>query len=326
MKDAFTRPISFNSHPVVQQTYILPTPSIDDAYNLAKQVIRHRTPGALLFGQSRFGKTYAVRYICTVLRDEFPKIEALIFSCKKKKRPSETAFFENFLDTAGHQDPLSGTANAKRLRLAKFLIARVKQSGLNLLILFADEAHRLESIEYEWLHDIHSDLERSGIRMITFLVGHQRLINQKNAFKKAGETSIIGRFMIDEIPFRGVRNIEDVATCLAGFDDARFPEQSEWNYTRFFFPRAYQRGLRLEHSAELVWEAFLKAHSEAGLGFDIDIPMQYFARTIEIALTDYAASDDDEFMFTAAIWEQSVMASKYVVAVEELRMRPDLDD
>jgi type II secretory pathway predicted ATPase ExeA len=326
MKDALTRPVAFNSHPVVQQTYILPTPSIDDAYNQAKQVIRHRTPGALLFGQSRFGKTYAVRYICTVLRDDFPKIEALIYSCKKKKKPAESAFFENFLDTAGHQDPLSGTVNAKRLRLIKYLVARVKHSGLNLLVLFADEAHRLESIEYEWLHDIHSDLERFGIRMITFLVGHQRLINQKSAFKRAGETSIIGRFMIDEIPFRGVRNVEDVATCLAGFDDANYPEQSGWNYTRFFLPHAYQQGLRLEQSAEFVWEAFLKAHSEAGFSFDIDIPMQYFARAIEITLTDYASKDSADFVLTQAIWEQSVMASKYVVAVEELRMRPDVDD
>ena len=325
MSDSVLRPIPLDSHPLVQQTYIVPTPSIDTAYSQVKTCIRHRTPGALLLGPSRFGKTYAVRYMDSALKDDFPNLASIGFTAQKKKQPVESAFFENLLMAVGHQEALAGTNSAKRLRLTNKLMEIVDRSRRNVLNVFADEAHRFEATEYEWLWDVHDALEKRGVRMITFLIGNQKLKQQKSAFREAGETPIISRFMIDEIPFHGVQSVEDAVTCLQGYDEAKYPENSEWTYTRFFFPKAWQEGLRLTDSARELWTAFQAAHDSAGFLFPMEIPMTYFARTVEIACMDYAEKDCSTFRFNAAIWEKVVLDSKYVVAIEELRINPELD-
>jgi type II secretory pathway predicted ATPase ExeA len=319
------RPIEMDQHPVVQQTYIVPTASIDEAYRQVKRCIRHRIPGALLVGLSRFGKTYCARYIGRMLKEDFPKLVVITVGSEKKKHPAESAFFENLLEAAAHKDLKSGSNSAKRRRLVERLVELVARSGQNLLILFYDEAQRLFVEEYEWLRDVHDKLEQRGVRMITFLIGQQKLLNQKNALKMQGETQIIGRFMIDELPFHGVRTADEAATCLNEYDEARYPPESDWSYTRFFLPAAFAGGLRLVDQASNVWAAFLSAHAAAGFRFGIDIPMQYFSRAVEIVLTDHSDRDAGDFTLTPAIWAQAVDDARYVAAVEELRINPDLD-
>jgi type II secretory pathway predicted ATPase ExeA len=319
------RPVEFDQHPLVQQTYILPTTSIDDAFRNVLRCIRHRIPGAMLVGMSRYGKTYAGRYISLLLQEQFPKLVVVSVGTEKKKAPIESAFFENLLEAVGHKDLKSGTNSAKRRRLVQRLCELVSHSGRNLLIMFMDEAQRLHADEYEWLRDVHDKLEKNGIRMITFLIGQRKLVNQKNAFKLQGEDQIVARFMVEEVPFHGVRTAEDVATCLQAYDETRFPPESPWPYTRFFLPTAFDNGLRLVDQAANAWRAFTAAHQRAGFRFDIEIPMQYFSRVVEIVLTDCNESDAEDFALTPAIWDQAVQDSRYVVAVEELRLNPELD-
>ena len=320
------RPIEMDQHPVVQQTYIVPTVSIDEAYVQVKRCIRHRIPGALLVGQSRFGKTYCARYISRQLREDYPKLVVLTVGSEKKKAPVESAFFENLLEASDHKEIRAGTNSAKRRRLIERLTEIVTRSRQNLLVLFFDEAQRLFVEEYEWLRDVHDQLERRGIRMITFLIGQQKLLNQKNALRMQGETQIIARFMIDEMPFHGVRTADEAATCLNAYDEAVYPLDSDWSYTRFFMPRAFNTGFRLVDQAGSLWSAFLSAHAAAGFRFAMDIPMQYFSRTVEIALTDHCDSDEEGFSLAPAIWDQAVLDARYVVAVEEMRLNPELDD
>lgn len=326
MSSEVLRPIPFDGHPLVQQKYIIPTPSIDSAYDDVKTCVRHRTPGALLLGPSRIGKTYAGRYIESALKEDFPKLASINFTAEKKKQPVESAFFENLLVAVGHKEPHSGSNSVKRQRLIAKLVELVVRSGRNVLVVFADEAHRFEALDYEWLWDLHDGLEKHSVRMITFLIGNQKLKHQKNAFRQAGETPIISRFMVDEIPFYGVRSADDVATCLLGYDEATYPENSDWTYSRFFFPMAWQEKMRLVEEAEALWGAFKRAHDGAGFSFSIEIPMTYFARAVEIACMDYAKDDSATFRFSPAIWEKVVRDSKYVVAMVEMSLNPELDD
>ena len=235
----FQRPIEFERHPLVEQKYIVPTPSIEELYEKVKRLVRLRTPGAIIYAHPRFGKTYSIRYVIRVLRSDMPGVVILSFGCQKKKNHSEDAFFSNLLKAAGHPAAESGSINRKRSRLTDKIKELVDRTRYNLVIAFADEAQRLDIIEYEWLRDVHDELERAGIRMITLLVGQPQLLNQKNAFRASKQTQIVSRFMIDEMRFRGIQSVDDLATCLAGYDAACYPEASDWTYTRFFFPNAY---------------------------------------------------------------------------------------
>jgi len=280
----------------------------------------------MLIGMSRYGKTYAARWMARMMKEDYAKIVTVTLGCERKKRPVESAFFENMLEAADHTDVYSGTNGAKRGRLISHLTELVTRSGQNLIVFFVDEAQRLDLLEYEWLWDVHDKLERRGIRMITFLVGQQKLLNQKSALKEQGEHQIVNRLMVDELQFHGLRSAEEVASCLAGYDESCFPADTDWTYTRFFLPRAYADGLRLADDAHVVWDAFVSAHEGAGFRFKVDIPMAYFSRAVEIALMDYSEHDNAGFKLSPAIWEEVVRNSKYVAATEDSRFNPNADD
>lgn len=146
--------------------------------------------------------------------------------------------------------------------------------------------------------------------MITLLVGQPQLLNQKSAFRMGRQTQIVSRFMIDEMQFRGLISADDLATCLAGYDEACFPEKSDWSYTRF----------RLVNQATLLWSAFLDAHETARFEYALEVPMQCFARSVEIALQENAEHDNYDFTLTPAMWRHAVAECNFVSAQEELRI------
>lgn len=236
MGNLIQRPIAIDKHPLSLQKYIIPTPSIDTFYKRVRRCLRLRIPGAIIFSHPRFGKTYATRYISNILRDDFGNVPVFSFLCHKKITHSESAFFGNLLEAVNHDTPHSGNIGARRSRLISRIKERVDASQQNLVVFFADEAQRLSIIEYEWLRDVHDELDRRGIRMVTFLVGQHELIHQKNALRESKQTQIVARFMIDEVQFRGLLSPEDVATCLHGYDTSVYPQNTDWNYTRFFYP------------------------------------------------------------------------------------------
>lgn len=320
MAITYQRPVDFDHHPVVEQKYIVPTPSIEEMYLRVKKLIRLRTPGGIIFAHPRFGKTYGVRYVMQVLKEDYPKAVILSFGCQKKKTHSEDAFFSVLLEAAAHSGALTGSITKKRSKLNDRIMELVDRSGHNWFVMFADEAQRLDVIEYEWLRDVHDELERRGVRMITLLVGQPQLLNQKSALRMSRQTQIVSRFMIDEMQFRGIMSADDMATCLAGYDDACFPHRSDWPYTRFFLPAAYSTGFRLVNQAAALWSVFLEAHRGARFEYALEIPMQYFARSVEIALLENAEHDDYNFALTPAMWRHAVAESNFVSAQEELRI------
>ncbi len=326
MSNVYVRPCEVRVHPIMTKKYIIATPAIDDFYKQISRCVRYRIPGAITWGDPRFGKTSAIRFCKDAICADYAKVPAFSFLCHKKIKPSESAFFSNLLESVGHKHPHAGRIDEKRSRLKNFLVEKALASGHGMVIFFADEAQRLSTTEYEWLRDVHDALDDRGVRLITFLVGQRELLNQKNALKEAKQDQIVGRFMIDELPFKGVVSARDVVTCLKSYDDSSFPADSDWNFTRFFFPYAYQNGLRLAKCASMVWEAFRDATIEAKMTKNIEIPMAYFARTIEIALMDNTEMDKPDFMFSPQLWRNAVDNSSYIQAQENLNYLALLDN
>lgn len=318
MSNSLSRPILVDQHPVTKHQYILPTPSIDAMMLKIKRLIKMHTPGALIFAHPRFGKTYSIRYVINALQDDYPGVICLSCGTEAKKTPSEDAFFTTLLEATGHPGALTGSVTRKRRRLAERIAEIVDTSGYNWFAIFVDEAQRLEVIEYEWLRDVHDILERKGLRMITLLVGQPQLLNQKTAFRQSNHTQIILRFMIAEMRFDGVVDADGVATCLQGYDEAIFPPQSVWTYTRFFYPRAYDGSMRLVNHAQALWDAFVRAHQRAHISGAVEIPMQYLAHAVEIALETNMNLDSEDFNFTTQMWDFAVKESLYVEALNEL--------
>jgi hypothetical protein len=325
---AFDRPIPIASHPASLQSYVLATPSIDEAYQHIKRCIRTRIPGSIIYAITRYGKTYFIRYAQIMVATDFPGIVAISLGCVLRKKPSESAFFSLLLEAVGHPKPTTGTIMDRRSRLINKLLDMLSKSGQRRLVLFADEAQKLEQEEYEWLWEVHDALERRGFRMTTFLVGQPKLVNRKNALKLSGESQIVARFMIEESQFHGLRSKDDVQRCMKGYDTSLFPQGSDWSFTRFFLPKAWSRGYRLETAAPDLWQTFRSVHDSLELpSGDMEIPMTYFARSVEYLLTEVAPEVDDfEFKFTEEHWVQAVDYVKFATAQEELLNKVDPND
>lgn len=170
------------------------------------------------------------------------------------------------------------------------------------------------------MRDIHDELAQHAIRIHTFLVGQPQLLSQKNAFQLRGDEQIVARFMVEELQFRGVLSAEDTATCLIGYDTTQYPEDSGWNFTRFFYPRAFEAGLRLADDGHFLWNAFAEVHHEASLPGKLEIPMEYFSRAVEIALLETTVHDSTTFRLNPDLWRFAVKRCGYVKAQRAANM------
>lgn len=307
-----TRPIDPALHPIETGNYRIATPAIQSFFELICRCLRYRITGALAYGPPRIGKTRAIEYLRLLLCETHPKITTYHAQAEHKPRHAEGPFFANLLEAVGFPEPDSGSNPTKRMRLINKIKEACSRNGSGTVVLFCDEAQRYDENEYEWLRDVHDHLDRIQIRLFTFLVGQQELLSVKTALQHARKTQIVARLMVEELAFHGVRNVNDVATCLAGYDQTRFPRASQWSFTRFYLRQAVDNGYALGNDAALLWNGFAALHHKHGLPGELEIPMDSFARAVEIVLKESELRDASNFHPDAAMWNLAVRSCGYV--------------
>lgn len=308
----FPRPIDQSLHPLVTGNYRIATPAIELFYEPVVSCLRYRVMGALIYCAPRIGKTRSIEYVRLLLAREYPKVTSYHAQCEHKPRHAEGPFFANLLEAVGDHDPNAGTSPAKRMRLSLRIREAAARAGSGTVLLFCDEAQRYNENEYEWLRDVHDALDRQQIKLFTFLVGQQELLAQKTALQIAGKTQIVARLMVEELAFHGIRSAEDVATCLNGYDQTAYPEGTQWSFTRFYVPQAFDVGYRFVSDAATLWNAFEAAHHKASLPGRLEIPMESFARAVEVVLKDSELMDAPGYCPDQSLWAHAVRRSGYV--------------
>jgi hypothetical protein len=270
--------------------------------------------GALVHGRPRMGKSYAIEFVRRDLEQRVPELSIYKMRCTRSQVPSENSFFTTLLSAAKHPAQSGGSKAALRGRLLHKLRQVADQRGDDRVVLFIDEAQNLKEIEYEWLRDLHDDLEYNELRLFTFLVGQTQLLAQKSVFQAQDKEQIVARFMVEELAFRGIASSGECGAVMAAYDQGEYPAASGWSYTRFYVPQAYSAGLRLGESATRLWGAFEEAHIAARIEGPVEIPMKYFTSAIEAALLLSTERDCPTLRFDAAFWAQMVDRSRYVMA------------
>jgi len=315
--ESLLRPyVAKGTHPIESGRYLLPTNEIVRMYDTVAQWITNRSPGGMIYGRPRLGKSRAITYLTYALPNEFgDQLPIFTMKCRQYKQPNENSFFEDLLNDVGHAMPFNGKANVKRDRLYRYFMETAERSTQKRIILFIDDAQRLFEIQYGWLMDIYNELDSAGISMTAILVGQEELVHQRSAFIQAKKAQIIGRFMVHEYKFKGITDVEDMAACLAGYDIvSEYPENSGWSFTRFFFPEGYNKGFRLENFAKELFSMFTNLRKENGLTKATEIPMQYLTLTVENALRYFGANGEDVHWLTDEQWKASITKSGYIEA------------
>ena len=308
------RPTPLDEHPLRNRTYRVPTPSIAAFRALIDECLFLYISGALIHGRPRMGKSYAIEFVRRDLEQRFPKLSIYKMRCTRSQAPSENSFFATLLNAARHPAQSGASKSVLRGRLVHKLRQVADQRGDDRVVLFIDEAQNLREIEYEWLRDVHDELENHELRLFTFLVGQTQLLAQKSVLQAQDKDQIVARFMVEELAFKGIACGGECAAVMAAYDHGEFPAASGWSYTRFYVPQAYSAGLRLGESGALLWAAFEDAHINARLEGPVEIPMKYFTSAIEAALLLSAERDAPTLTFDAGFWAQMVERSRYVMA------------
>lgn len=101
---------------------------------------------------------------------------------------------------------------------------------------------------------------------------------------------------------------------MNGYDeDSEYPLNSGWSFTRYFCPAVFSfSGWRLAHFTDDLWGAFLEVRDEQGIAGKVEIPMQYFWRTVEYALRHFGTLDETAPHFSIKIWKEVIEGSGYV--------------
>lgn len=302
------------SHPIEKGLYFIDTFEINKMQKLIDNWIQQRAPGGLIYGRPRLGKTHAIKYYMRLfphLYDEhFP---LFLINCRRYNRPNENTFFEDMLKDIGHGIPFSGKANIKRDRLFKFLLQKGSIGERNQVVILFDDAQRLEEIHYEWLMDIYNELDRYGISLTSILVGQEELANKRDAYLASKSTQIVGRFMIHEYKFSGIKNVQSLQYFLSGYDKAtEFPVGTDWSYTRYYFPLGYSMGKRLENIAPELMDIFQKIRMEANLKKEVEIPMYFITSIVNYVFKKYGANGKDVEWPNISHWKEAIQSSGYL--------------
>ncbi|MDU2066332.1 MAG: ATP-binding protein [Sporomusaceae bacterium] len=308
-----TRPfLKPGTHPIETGRYIIPTKQIDGLCNIVETWIQNRTPGGIVHGRPRIGKSWAVAYLLQELNTK-NTIPTFSVQCRHYKIPGESAFFEDLLRGVGHMVVYSNKANLKRDRLNNFLVEKGLLSKTNRVILILDDAQRLHSSHYDWLMDVYNDLNFSGVFLSIILVGQNELLHQRSAFIAERKAQIIGRFMVHTYHFEGIKKITDMKACLEAYDiNSEYPSGSGWSFVRYFFPDAYLEGFRLASEAENVFTIFKDIQKENRIK-KFEIPMQYFSLTIEYVLKKYGINGLNRLP-SIDDWKKAIISSGYIHA------------
>lgn len=307
--------IPIASHPIYGD-YFLPTPPVEVFVNTVAQWIDLGFTGGCFCGRPQLGKTWAQDYLkmhlCGVMERQFP-ILRYICPDSKKSVITENKFYGDMLKQCPHDLSTSGNAGEKRQRLVHFMVERAHSMRTNLVLLLVDEAHQLTELHYTWLIAVYNLLHDQGIRLVTILTGQEELSLRRAELLGEGQHQIIGRFMLMNGEFTGLRSVDDFRETLKLYDfEEKFPLDSDWTYTRFFLPRAFGAGLRLSDQAQLIWTLYEDVARGAGLPIFREIGMADFSTFVHCVLKGNIENDTEDFKLTREVLLEAIQYSSFV--------------
>ena len=262
------------------------TPEILKAYSLIEQVVEFGTTGAVIYGRPRLGKTRAIQYIITRLKEKYPDMPILCMYTTDHKA-TDRQFYAEMLDVVGLEYTKHKTAQRMRTILKKALIASADNTRYRRICLFVDEAQLLTLVDYHCLIDLYNILEHESIQLTVILVGQPELKAQKDAFKMEGQHQIIGRFMMRSAEFKGIQSSKALALVLRELDHTQHLLQGSSSLMEIFYNKAFLSGIELDSIANDLLGAFEEQNHISGIPFS-DIGMRYIIDTLLCLFVHYS--------------------------------------
>jgi len=305
------------THPVETTNYIHVTPAVEAMCAQVLRWIRNRMTGGMLMGKPRTGKTKGILHASGVIQQNYPRLPVERFVCPRYKQAFARPFYHDLLRAIGHQAITSGDNGAKLERICGLLENRARTAGYDCCIFWIDEAHRLLDLHYDWLIDIHNSLQERGIHFIVFLVGQPELMHKRATFLLEEKDQIVGRFMSHAAPFPGITSEEELAECLKCYDEhSEFPSGSGWPFTRWYYPKAFTQGWRLQQISADLWNEFTTHGKRRKMRGPYELQMSYFCRAVEYILKAGEKLDTAKLSIPEELISEAIRESGYADIVD----------
>jgi hypothetical protein len=283
-------------HPLVTRDYSLFTLAIGQMVDCIADWIDNQVDGATLYGPSRFGKSSAVNHWLGHLLSErhggqVPMVVWSHIDCGGSQ--SVGRFHSNLLHASCH--PLARAARSPLDRLHMLIekwAEMATQGGGRFLVLVIDEAQGMSQREWLWLVQLHSLLEREGLRLCVFSIASLQFFDEPTGMALSGGAHVAARFMLACEPFHGIRTTEELAYVMSGYDSGtEWPSGSGLSFTQGVAPQAWEQGLRMAHHAEALMKAMVDELPGRYQG-PMEFPMKTVAQSCRNALLRIAGGAD----------------------------------
>lgn len=286
--------------------FIIETKAIDDLETFLKNWVSFGACGGIVYGRARIGKTRAMLHAEKSFKEIYGNDFPVIIWDITDHPSTERNFYASLLMAMGLTSPNKGaTALILKERVLNALYIMAAETPFKRVVLFLDEAWKFDEKDFSWLMDLYNILNHKDIQLITFLFGTQELLDLRKSFKVAGKDQIIGRFMINEYHFYGIKSREELGLCLANMDLLKVPAMSGEEYadmpiSQFYFPDAFRDGKASFYSlSNAYWTEFQIIRDQKGIYAD-DIPMKYFIDSFLICLKKYGDCGTNKVYFPTA--------------------------
>ena len=270
-------------HPLLKGKYALYTPPINEFFSTVCEWIDSHVTGGYVYGAPRQGKSRAVQFwIEQLLSERYAGLLPFFrMSYRSHDRFSESEFLTELLQASRHRFANSGTRLVKLNRFVKLYATRARNAGGNHVVLMIDEAQNMREQSYRTLCNLQNDLDDIGFQLTVISVGSHELAYQHSAFIQAGDLHLVGRFMVRDALFRGIRSATELAYVLKACDEqTEWPQGSGISYTRHFFPRAFDIGFRIADLAPQLWTLFVEL-APPKMTAHLNVAMEHVAKPIE---------------------------------------------
>lgn len=265
-------------HPVQLSRYTVLTPPLEALVNVIVEWIECGVSGALVPGSSLSGKTTAIQFLKKNLH-RWLKYSIVILSCEvygSTKAIDEKKLFGDLL--VSMKKRRIGKGDADKDQVVSHLVSAGAKSPMRTVVLLCDESQVLDEGAFEMLKALTNQLwTLHEIRILWIFFGQPELDSFDTNYVNSGAPQLVGRFMCDKHTHTKLEGLKDFKASVRCYDETlRHPSDVGAFFTEHFATEAYAAGYRLVNDADLIWEAFLEAKTEAGISSSDGITMKSF--------------------------------------------------
>ncbi|OOG41631.1 hypothetical protein B0E51_06770 [Rhodanobacter sp. C05] len=274
--------------------------------------------GAIAEGPGRTGKTNILRYLCNHQTQWLQNVigggVAARLIMPGGTRKSDGAFYSSMGDALYLTAADRPIGSLKKDRIIDFVLNRCGAAGVNLMVLFVDNAQHISLAELDYLCGIDDVIEENGVRLfIAFMRQSDASGIDISAVATAYPSHIVGRFMMGTHRVTGLRGFAEVAHALQRYQHSNFwPVESDISFVANFAPSAVANGYEFESQAPMIMEVVKDIRVAAGLTPENDWPMKTFTSMVKFLLCNVAGRDPAFRSFRPEHIRAALQASGYL--------------